>query len=187
MSVPRTFPVIDTSRLTLRQFQLIDAPRVKELAGARELAETTFMPHPYKEGEAELWIMNQYEDFKRRQMVNFAMELKESCELIGSIGLDLELGHRRAQMGFWVGVPYWNKGYCTEAARGVLEYGFEKLKLNRIYASHFTSNPASGHVLKKIGMHHEGTQKQHYVRFDKFVGAENYGLVRSEYGSQAGV
>lgn len=185
MPVPRTFPVLDTSRLTLRQFQLIDAPRVKELAGVRELAETTFMPHPYKEGEAEMWIMNQYEDFKRRQMVNFAMELKASCELIGSIGLDLELAHQRAQMGFWVGLPYWNKGYCTEAASRVLEFGFTAMKLNRIYASHFTTNPASGHVLKKIGMHHEGTQEQHYVRFDKFVGVENYGIVRAHFDSQS--
>ena len=128
--------------------------------------------------------MGQYEDFKRNLMVNFAIELKDSNELIGSIGLDLELGHERGQLGFWIGVPYWNKGYCTEAAREIISYGFNDLKLNRIYASYFSSNPASGHVLKKIGMCHEGTQKQHYLRFGRFMDGEMCSILRSNFEQQ---
>ena len=131
-----------------------------------------------------MWIMNQYEEFKRHQLVNFAIELKSSSELIGSIGLQLEVPHKRAQLGFWVGVPYWNKGYCTEAARTVVAYGFDTLLLNRIYASHFSSNPASGKVLTKVGMKPEGTQIQHFVRFGKFEDAKTYGIVKMSYTTE---
>ena len=181
MPVTQRYPILNTHRLKLRQFQLSDAPHVKEIAGARELASGTFLPHPYKDGEAELWIMNQYEDFKHRRLINFAIDLKDSCTLIGSIGLELDIPHARAQLGFWIGVPFWSKGYCTEAAREVLNYGFQKLRLNRICASHFASNPASGKVLKKIGMTHEGSQRQHYIRFGQFEDAEIYGMLRSEF------
>ena len=158
-----------------------DAADVQRLAGTRELARSTFLPHPYKDGEAEMWIMSQYEDYKHQRMVNFAIVLKEANVLIGSVGLELEMAHLRAQLGYWVGLPYWNKGYCTEAAKEVVMYGFERLHLNRIYAPHFKSNPASGKVLKKIGMLHEGTQRQHYLRFGQFEDAELYGLMREEY------
>lgn len=181
MSATRTYPILDTDRLQLRQFELSDARETRELAGPQEMAKTTFLPHPYKDGEAERWIMSQYEDFKHNRMVNFAIELKETGALIGSIGLQLELLHQRAQLGFWVGMPYWNKGYCTEAAREVITFGFDKLRLNRIYAIHFGTNPASGRVLKKIGMSHEGTQKQHFIRFGQVEDAEMYGMMKSCY------
>ena len=181
MIATSNYPQLATKRLKLRQFQLGDAPTVKKLAGARELAVSTFLPHPYKEGEAEIWIMNQYEEFKHNRLVNFAIELKDSGTLIGSMGLQLEINHRRAQLGFWIGLPYWNKGYCTEAGLKVIAYGFNQLSLNRIYALHFASNPASGKVLGKIGMVYEGSQKQHHVRFGRFEDAELYGLLKADF------
>lgn len=184
MSTTRTYPTLDTQRLQLRKFELSDAPYIRELAGAREMAKTTFLPHPYKDGEAERWIMSQFEDFKHNRLVNFAIVLKETNALIGSMGLQLELLHQRAQLGFWIGLPYWNKGYCTEAAQEVIAFGFEKLHLNRIYATHFGTNPASGRVLKKIGMNHEGTQRQHFIRFGQAEDAEMYGIMKGCYNSR---
>ena len=128
-----------------------------------------------------MWIMSQFEDFKHNRMVNFAIVLKNDGTLIGSIGLELETAHQRAQLGYWIGLPFWNRGYCTEAAVEVVTYGFDQLNLNRIYAPHFKSNPASGKVLQKIGMLHEGRQRQHYLRFGHFEDVEMYGMLRSEY------
>ena len=128
-----------------------------------------------------MWIMSQFEDYKNHRMVNFAIVRSQDASLIGSIGLELERAHQRAQLGYWVGLPYWNMGYCTEAAMEVVKYGFDTLRLNRIYAPHFKSNPASGKVLQKIGMHHEGTQLQHYFRFGRFEDAELYGMLRRDY------
>ncbi len=175
------FPTLETERLSLRQFHIQDARRVQQLAGAPELAKSTFLPHPYKNGIAERWIMSLIDDFRNDRVVNFAMELKASGELIGSIGIVLEMQHNRGDLGYWVGMPYWGSGYCTEAGHAVVRYGFEDLKLNRLAAPHFANNPASGRVLQKLGMMHEGTRKQHYYRFGEYLDAELYGLVREDY------
>ena len=175
------FPDLETERLHLRQFVISDAPRVQLLAGAREVAQGLLLPHPYKDGEAERWIMHQFEDFKKQRMINFAIDLQAESILVGSIGLDLRLEHQSAQLGYWIGQPYWNMGYCTEAARKIVEYGFVVLGLNRIYASHFKSNPASGRVLQKLGMRHEGVQRQQFIRFGNFEDNELYGVLRDEY------
>jgi len=85
------------------------------------------------------------------------------------------------QLGFWIGKPYWNQGYCTEAARAVVKYGFEVLGLNRIFSRHFASNPASGRVLQKIGMRYEGTLREAYKKLDKYEDLVCYGLLIKEY------
>lgn len=175
------FPKLETERLILRQFSIQDAKRVQHLAGAEELARSTFLPHPYKDGIAERWILSLIDEYKKDRIVNFAVDLKETNTLIGSIGIQLEIGHSRGELGFWMGLPYWGQGYCTEAGQAVLQYGFNDLMLNRIGASQFSSNPASGRVLQKLGMNHEGTQRQFYFRFGKYEDAEVYGLLREEY------
>lgn len=175
------FPELKTDRLRLRRFHIKDADRVKDLASDRELAVSTLLPHPYKDGMAERWIMSQFEDYKNGRMVNFAIELIRENILIGSIGLELTAAHRHGQLGYWVGVPYWNEGYCTEAGRAVVAYGFEELKLNRIWAPHFKSNPASGRVLEKVGMQYEGCQRQQYLRFGQYEDVNLYGMLRSAH------
>jgi ribosomal-protein-alanine N-acetyltransferase len=84
-------------------------------------------------------------------------------------------------MGYWLGVPYWGQGYATEAGGEVLRYGFEDLKLHRIFASHFEHNPTSGKVLCKLGMHHEGCQRKHILKWNRFVDSELYGILREEW------
>ena len=178
METSTPFPTLTTERLTLRRFHINDAQRVTDLAGERALAESTFLPHPYKLGMAEQWILSQIDDYNNERLINFAIVITEDDLLIGSIGLELDLNHKRGQLGYWVGLPYWNQGYCTEAARAVVEFGFNELELHRICAPHFKSNPASGRVLQKIGMLHEGTQKEHYLHFGKWEDVDMYGMVR---------
>jgi len=78
-------------------------------------------------------------------------------------------------------VPYWGQGYATEAAREMLRFGFEDLGLHRIFASHFKHNPASGRILNKLGMRHEGCQREHLVKWDQFVDSEQYGILCHEW------
>lgn len=176
-----SFPELKTERLLLRRFRIQDAARVKELASVKELAVSTLLPHPYKKGMAERWIMSQMDDYKNDRMINFAIVLLEEDVLIGSIGLELVMAHRHGQLGYWIGLPYWNRGVCTEAAQALVAYGFEELGLNRIWAPHFKSNPASGRVLEKIGMQYEGCQRQQYFRFGQYEDVNHYGILRSEY------
>jgi ribosomal-protein-alanine N-acetyltransferase len=176
-------PTLETTRLILRPFTVADARDVQRLAGEREIASTTLnVPHPYEDGMAEQWIGTHQEKYERGELVNFAIVRRADNALIGAIGLRITPQHTHAELGYWLGTPYWNAGYGTEAARAVVAYGFERLGLHRIHASHMTRNPASGRVLQKIGMHYEGCLRQHVNKWEVFEDLALYGILQSEYG-----
>ena len=84
-------------------------------------------------------------------------------------------------MGYWIGKPYWNHGYCTEAAQTLLRYAFDVLHLNRVQARHMTKNPTSGRVMQKAGMQYEGTLRQSLRRWGAYEDAAVYAALRTEY------
>ncbi|MEW6355103.1 MAG: GNAT family N-acetyltransferase [Planctomycetota bacterium] len=175
-------PTLKTERLVLRPFRPEDAGDVQRLAGDRAIADTTQnIPHPYEDGMAEEWIAKHQAIFDGGTGVTFAITLKSTSELIGAISLMGIIRGHRAELGYWIGRPYWRQGYCTEAARAVVRYGFEELDLNRIHATHFSRNPASGRVMQKLGMTHEGRRRQHVLKWGRFEDLELYGMLREEY------
>lgn len=193
------FQPIETERLILRPYRPADAPRIQTLAGHRDVAKTvSSLPHPYEDGMAEEWIEVALESLKRGRSLHLAIALKneflgegagpeDAAEadhdglFIGSIGLEINHLANAAELGYWLGVPYWNRGYTTEAARAMLAYGFEKLGLKRIQARHMESNPASGRVMQKIGMTYEGTLRQSTYRFGEFHDLHMYSILREEF------
>ena len=171
-------PTLETKRLILRPFQISDAPRVKELAGAYEIYRPTLnVPHPYEEGMAEKWIATHAATFYQGNGVNLAITLKADGLLIGAVGLGVSQGHHRAEVGYWIGVPYWGNGYCTEAAIEMLRYGFEVMKLHKITSSHMEWNQASGRVMQKAGMTREGTLVDHVVKDGEYQTMILYGMI----------
>lgn len=176
----RQLPTLKTGRLVLRPFLLSDAATVRHLAGDRAVADTTLsIPHPYLEGMAEQWIATHEGAWTRHEMATFAITEPEAG-LVGAISLRIELSHRRAEMGYWIGVPYWGLGYATEAGRAMVAFGFGKLGLQRIYAHHFVRNPASGRVMAKLGMQREGTWRRHFYRWDQPEDVAAWGLLRAD-------
>lgn len=176
----RQLPTLESDRLILRPFLLSDAATVQRLAGDRAVADTTLtVPHPYADGMAETWIASHEGAWTRHEMATFAITEPEAG-LIGAISLRIELAHRRAELGYWIGVPYWGQGYATEAVRALITFGFGKLSLQRIYAQHFTRNPASGRVMERAGMRLEGTLRQHFFRWDQSEDVAVWGLLRTE-------
>jgi RimJ/RimL family protein N-acetyltransferase len=154
--------MLETPRLLLRGFTLADAPEVRRLAGDRAIADTTLnIPHPYEPGVAEQWIASHRGMEERGAARTWAVVLRGADRLVGAIGLTLKSEQRRAEMGYWIGLPYWNNGYATEAAAAVVAYGFDTLRLHRIHACHLARNPASGRVMQKVGMIREGTLRGH--------------------------
>jgi RimJ/RimL family protein N-acetyltransferase len=175
-------PVLRTPRLMLRPLLVTDAPNIQRLAAAREVAATTLsIPHPYSDGYAEEWIRSQSKDFENRRAANFIILLRKKPEVCGVIGLILQPEHSHAELGYWIGVPFWNKGYGTEAAKAVIDFGFEQLKLQRIYAYHFSRNLASGRILQKVGMSEEGCLRQHIQKWNRFEDLICYGILRKEW------
>jgi RimJ/RimL family protein N-acetyltransferase len=180
--VTKQRPRLETARLLLRPLTLADAPTIQRLAGAREIAATTLLiPHPYPDGAAEEWISGQQERFDQGAELVLGIELREGAVLCGAIGLKLEPAHARAELGYWIGVPWWGRGYCTEAAAALLEHAFTALGLRRVFAVHFAGNPASGRVLRKLGMTHEGRLRQHDVKWGERIDLEVYGILAQEW------
>lgn len=169
---------LDTARLRIRAYREADIPELVPLIGAREVAATTGrIPHPYSAEDAKQFLAKIETD----REVSLAITLQETSRLIGGIGLRLVEEHQHAELGYWLGVPFWGQGYATEASREMLRYGFEELRLHRIFASHFKNNPNSGRVLQKLGMRHEGCQREHIHKFGQVLDLELYGLLRREW------
>jgi RimJ/RimL family protein N-acetyltransferase len=171
-----------TARLLLRFHKQEDIPSLVRLAGAREVAATTLnIPHPYTDEDARKFLTRSEDDFRAGRSVSFAICKLPGDELCGGAGLEISETHQRAELGYWIGVPYWRKGYATEAARAMLEYGFANLGLHRIHAHYFAENTASGRVLEKIGMRAEGRLRNHFQKWNRFIDVENCGILSEEF------
>ena len=171
-------PTLETARLRLRPFSVADAPDVQRLAGAREIAATTLtVPHPYEDGLAEQWIATHGPAFTEGKSLTLAVTELASGVLVGAVGLALTPRDHRAELGYWIGVPYWGRGYATEAARAIVEHGFRVLGLHRIMARHMAHNLASGRVMQKIGMTREGVLREHVFKWGRYEDLVVYALL----------
>jgi len=175
-------PILETERLRLRPFAASDASTVQLLAGEREIAATTInIPFPYADGMAESWIAGHPDTWRSGTGMICAIDSKAEVRLIGATGLRIELAQRRAELGYWIGRHWWGHGYATEASRALVAWAFERLGLQRVFARHFGSNPASGRVLEKIGMRREGVLRRHIIKWGRFEDIVVYGVLADEF------
>jgi len=174
-------PVLRTPRLTLRPLAEADAEAVQRLCSDREIADTTMhIPHPYPAGAAMDFIRSRPDAYASGQTATWAIDLR-GTGVVGVIGLGLQPAHRRMELGYWVGLPYWGQGIASEAARAAVACAFDQLGAYRVHAHHSSRNPASGRVLERAGMKHEGTLRGHVLKWGVFEDLEMYGIVESEY------
>ncbi len=177
-------PSLYTSRLILRPFGRADAPAVQRLAGAAAVAEMTLnIPHPYADGMAEAWIATLGEAWRAGTAVTFAITTATDG-LCGTIALRITREHDRGELGYWIGQPFWGRGYATEAVTAVLAFAFETLALHRVQASHLPRNPASGRVMQKAGMQREGLHRGRYRKEAAYEDVEEYAILRSDWDAR---
>jgi RimJ/RimL family protein N-acetyltransferase len=147
------FPELYTKRLRLRKISIEDIPSLVKYANNKRIADKVLnIPYPYQEPDAVFRISYVHQGFKNKTRYVFAIIYTESKELIGEISLHLDNFRNIAQLAYWVGEPFWNKGIATEASGAMLTFGFEKLHLEMIYAECHVENNASQKVLLNIGM-----------------------------------
>lgn len=176
------FPKIETKRLFLDKLKLEDAPLIAKYASERAISEYTLnIPFPYVEKDALWWINNSFKGFQENRLYTFGIYLKTSSKFIGGIALVLDNKNRKASLGYWLATPFWNKGYMTEATKALLAYGFNKLNINKIYATHLIQNEASGKVMQNAGMIKEGTMVDHFLKEDKFRTVHQFRLTKTEF------
>ncbi len=180
----RIQPTLQTQRLVLRPFVPADAAPLAELAGTRRVADTTAsIPHPYSPAQALDDIEKYKNEFAFGTGAFFAIALREAPEqLIGGVLIKtIDRPNEQGELGYWMDEASAGKGYATEAARAILEYGFNVEGLNRICACHMVRNTASGRVLARIGMQQEGRMRQLIKKWDVFEDVLMWSILREEY------
>jgi [ribosomal protein S5]-alanine N-acetyltransferase len=160
------FPELYTTRLKLRKIQIEDMDALVQYANNKKISDNIVnIPYPYREPDAVFRMSYVVQGFKNKLRYVFAITLKETAEFIGEISLHFDNDKKVAQLGYWIGEPFWNQGIGTEAVQRILKFGFEKLNLSIIFATVHTENGASAQVLIKNGMtkHHENGNVIKYV------------------------
>jgi [ribosomal protein S5]-alanine N-acetyltransferase len=179
-------PTLTTKRLTLRPFVLDDAWNVERLAGMREIADTTLnIPHPYPVGAATRWIETHAPAWAAGTGVTYAIVEASTGKLAGVVSLmQIHREFKRAELGYWIAVDQWNKGFATEASEALLDFGFRTMGLHRIESTHFVRNPASGKVMQKLGMQQEGIERDSAVKWDRYESLVRYAILEPEWSAR---
>ena len=151
----RCIPVLETARLVLRAPRLGDAKTVAVLANDRRIAENTArIPHPYRAGDAEDFISSA----NLGNEAVFIIALRNGArteQVIGACGYT-QVDRHPPEIGYWLGVKHWGKGYATEALHAVIDYAFTDLEHEALNAGARVTNPASRRVLEKCGFQWTG-------------------------------
>lgn len=149
--------VIKTPRLVLRPWRESDAASLFKYASDPDVGPRAGWP-VHKTQEDSLRVIR--EIFLCTH--SWAMELRETGEVIGCIGYypygqsNILIGKDDAEVGYWLGKPYWNRGLCTEALQTISRWCFKKKKFLTLWGDYFEDNPASGRVLAKCGFRDTG-------------------------------
>ena len=147
----RPAPVLETARLTLRPPRLADAEAVAALVNDRRIADNTLsIPHPYSPADARAFITeaNSGDD-------EVAFLITAGGRIVGGCGIGRR-GEEAPEIGYWLGVAFWGRGYATEAARAVVDHAFGGLGCDVLLGGVRVSNPASRRVLEKCGFQWTG-------------------------------
>jgi len=142
------FPELTTNRLKLRKISVEDIPSLVKYGNNKKIADNILnIPYPYQEPDAVFRISYVNQGFKNKTRYVFAIIFTESQQFIGEISLHLDHSRNMAQLAYWIGEPFWNRGIATEATGAILKFGLQKLNLNMVYAECHVENRASAKVL----------------------------------------
>ena len=169
--------MITERQISLRPLRNQDKHELTELANNKKVADNLkdAFPHPYNESHAEFFIEL---SSKNQPSTNLAIEYEG--RLCGVIGLvqQQDVYRRSAEIGYWIGEPYWNKGIATIAVRLMTDYGFNTLNLIRIHTGVFAYNVASIRVLEKNGYEKEGVFRKAITKNGKVWDEHRYAKIK---------
>jgi len=170
---------LSSSRLILRNFTKEDASDVLEYASDPRVTEYLQWSGVKTLEETRKIIVETYWS----NPAFFAITLKCTGKCIGAIDIRIKKAHDKASIGYVLGREHWGKGYMTEVLSAIINVCFDKLELNRVEASHFTGNEASGRVMAKCGMQLEGVGIQQEKVKGIFRDNVFYGITKEQWMS----
>jgi RimJ/RimL family protein N-acetyltransferase len=168
----------------LRRFEMADAPITQKLLDDPEVIGNLIDKDlPYSLADAESLIRRSHQAFDNGEAYVFAIVRKSNADLVGYCDIELKPDTQEGEIAYWIGRPYWWQGYATEAAKCLVQFGFEALGLARIYAYVLKRNRRSAHVLEKAGLSLEATREKSARKDGVDEDIEIYGLLRQDYFS----
>lgn len=166
--------------ITLRKLKPSDKTQMVRLANNKNIWDNVRdgFGHPYTKKNAEEFILRQSKSDTEKV---FAIDCNhELCGLIGLI-LQKDVYRKSAEIGYWIGEPFWGKGIVTKAIELITTYAFDELKLIRIYAGVFEYNVGSMRVLEKNGFLKEGISKNAIFKNGKFWDEHRFALLNEKF------
>jgi RimJ/RimL family protein N-acetyltransferase len=176
-------PALATERLALRELRIDDAHAIAMRAGDKRVARFLIaVPSPYPVALAARWITARIAWWAQGRGLTLAITRHTAPqELLGTVSLRRYARDRRAELGYWLGYDSWGAGFATEAADAMIELGFARLELQRIYAQVIDGNDASCRVLEKLGMLSEGIRRAHVRKGKRLCDVHMFGMLRDEW------
>ena len=170
-------PVLATARLVLRAPRRSDIKAIAALANDRRIAANTArIPHPYGIEDAEQFIAAVN---KREGEACFVIMLE--CAPIGVCSVDLR--EDGPEVGYWLGVPYWGRGFATEAVRALIDHAFGDLEHETLISGARVTNPASRRVLEKCGFQWTGVRLSRIRAINSAAPIDRFRLDRGLWAS----
>lgn len=168
---------IEIGEFQIRNYRENDAQALARYANNRAIARNlrNMFPHPYLISDAHNWIA-----IVMQQSPQADFAIASPTELIGSIGLKFQtdVNHRSAEIGYWLGEPFWGRGIATAALKALSEYAFVEHDLVRLYAHVYEWNPASARVLEKAGYSLEGRLRKNVSKDGQIIDELLYAKIR---------
>jgi ribosomal-protein-alanine N-acetyltransferase len=174
-------PTLFTPRLIIRPARMTDAQDIYDYSRDPEVARHVLWDAHQSIHQTRGYLRFLLKQYRGGQPSSFVIELAQEHRVIGTIGfMWLQQENRSAEVGYSLSRAYWNRGLMTEALGAVLQFGFDKLHLNRIEAQYESDNPASGRVMAHVGMRHEGRLRQRVYNKGRYVDVELYAILRDD-------
>lgn len=184
MDAERRFPQLATDRLTLRELTLDDVDWYQRHFSTQEIVTGSGFPPPESKDAAkeefELYILGPW---KQKTGLRWGIELKDDPGLIGSVGFYKweDDPHRKAEIGYDLDPAHWGKGIMREALEAVIDYGFDKMNLNRITLLVISYNERSLRLVRRLGFVQEGIMRESASVDGRFIDDVLFSLLRSEW------
>ncbi|NHM33851.1 GNAT family N-acetyltransferase [Neobacillus terrae] len=168
---------MEGERIILRPVSLDDVDDMYEYTSDDETTRYIYDQHT-DVNQTKKMIANYY---MKEPMGMYAIVLKESNKMIGTIEFRIHEWNNSGELGFTLNRHFWGKGYMTEAGKLILELAFHKLGLDRVFAGHDVRNGVSGKVLSRLGMTYEGTLRRDQMVKGVLTDTAHYSILKEEY------
>ena len=178
-------PVIETERLILRKLTMRDASDMFRYCQDKEVARHVLWEAHTSILETRAYIRYNLYQYRSGEPASGGIVLRETNRVVGTIGyMSYNADNSTVEIGYSLAREQWGKGLMTEALRAVIDETFHTLKVHRIEAMHFTDNPASGRVMAKCGMTHEGHMRERICCKGVFRDVEMWGILGKDWEKQ---